>query len=219
MWLRKLDLYSDNLSIKEQDDSEVVFKFLETLPNLKVFKYRQQGLLIHPKDHPKLITSLRHAPLVEFTFSTGNYATVEGPPTTGLPGLKKIHITWYLSDNPSVLNSSSAHLSELIRPSLTTLVELKIENEREKLSADLDLQLLRPACNTIRVFHYTLQNHCDTIFDTIPDIFPHLVDLSIKWSNRFTGHSILWKVRTLDIIFNDYLLAAVGYACQRSLQK
>ncbi len=197
--IRKLDLYSDDLSIQKDDDSDVLFRFLETLPSLNSFKYRQHGLLIHPKDFSKLIASLRHAPLLEFSFDTGNYAAVEGLPTAGLPFLKRLYTTWYLSDDPNVPDSSSAHLSELIRPSLTTLVELKIDNQGAKLGADLDLQLLRPAGNTIQIFEYTLQNHDDTILNIIPEIFPHLVKLSIKWSNRFMGHSILWEVCTSEI--------------------
>ena len=204
--IRKLDLYSDKLSIRKEDDSDVLFRFLETLPNLNSLKYRQYGLLIRPKDFSKLIASLRRAPLLEFSIDTGNYGTVEGLPPAGPPFLKRLYITWYLSDDPNVPDSSSAHLGELIRPSLATLVELKIENQRAKLGADLDLQLLRPAGNTLQIFDYTLRNHDDTILNIIPEIFPRLVKLSIKWSNRPMGHSILWEVCTSEIAFRLTIL-------------
>ena len=88
--------------------------------------------------------------------------------------------------------SSLYHLYEFIRPTLTTLVELRIDG----LIAYLDLQLLKPAADTLRTFEYTVQRVDESILDTIPTILPHLSKLSIRWEN-YPKHSVLWKVCTI----------------------
>jgi hypothetical protein len=114
---------------------------------------------------------MRYAPLLELVLDAGNYAAVEGLPTAGLAGLEKLFISWNMNDNPNELGSSLAHLYELIRPSLTTLVKLRIDNEPEELGADFDLQLLKPAGDPLQTFEYTLQSSDENILDTIPETF------------------------------------------------
>jgi len=98
--------------------------------------------------------------------------------------LEKLTIYWDADDNPKEPRSSLAHLYELIRPSLTTLVELKI-NPFDVF----DLQLLKPAADTLRTFEYTIVGGADeSILDTIPAILPHLTKLSITW-DYFGEHS------------------------------
>ena len=184
---RKLEL-SDSVAI-EKDESFVIFQFLETLPNLQVLVV--EGL--PPAYLAQFISSIRHTSLLELVLKT-DWEPVEGPPTLGLPGLEKLSITWYAYDNPNEPGSSLAHLYELIRPTLTTLVELRIDNFSDD---DFDLQLLKPCTNTLRSFEYTLQSVDESILDTIPTILPHLKKLSIKWEKFFffTMHSVLWKAR------------------------
>ncbi|CAA7262518.1 unnamed protein product [Cyclocybe aegerita] len=187
--IKKLELFSRTMSLGEDDDSTVIFQFLESLPNLQVLKYRQHEHLVQPAD----LSRLRSASLLELVIDTGNYTTVEGLPTAGHAGLENFSISWFVSDNPNEPESSLAHLYELIRPSLVTLVKLRIDNQPEKFGGDFDLQLLKPAGDTLRTFEYTLQSSNESVLDTIPEIFPHLTTLSIRWDNLFTDHSVLWK--------------------------
>ncbi|KAJ3494050.1 hypothetical protein NLJ89_g10891 [Agrocybe chaxingu] len=182
--IKKLELISDYM-IREDDDNAVIFQFLETLPNLQVLEYRQYRPLVRPED----LSRLRSASLLELVIDAGNYTVVEGPPAAGVTGLEKLSISWFVNDNPNKLGSSLAHLYELIRPSLTTLVKLRIDNEPEKFGGDIDLQFLKPAGRTLRTFEYTLQSSDESVLDTIPEIFPHLTTLSIRWDNLFTEHS------------------------------
>ena len=160
------------------------------MPNLQVLDI---GDLVPPASLSQFISSIRHTALLELVLDTGNYAPVEGPPTTGLAGLEKLSISWNAIDNPNEPGSSLAHLYELIRPTLTTLVKLRIDNEPIEFHGDFDLQLLKPTADTLRTFEYTLQSADDSILGTIPAILPHLTKLSIRWDNLFTNHSILWK--------------------------
>ena len=187
---RKLEL-SDSVAI-EKDESFVIFQFLETLPNLQVLVV--EGL--PPAYLAQFISSIRHTSLLELVLKT-DWEPVEGPPTLGLPGLEKLSITWYAYDNPNEPGSSLAHLYELIRPTLTTLVKLRIDNLSDKRPNDFDLQILKPSADTLRSFEYTLQSVDESILDTIPTILPHLKKLSIKWENFYfyTMHSALWKAR------------------------
>lgn len=183
----------------DDNNGDAIFEFLKSLPNLHSFEFTQIRPLISPAHIPQLISSLRHAPLTELVLSTGNYAPVEGPPAPGLSGLKKLSISWTVDDNPDEPGSSLAHLYELIRPSLSTLVELKIDYEPdpEKLVTDFDLNFLKPAGETLRAFECTLPKPDETVLEVIPVIFPHLTKLSIKWDNIPSGQSVLWKVRSL----------------------
>lgn len=182
---RKLELKSNFGS--DEEDINLIFQFFETLPNLKSLKLLQFNLLSRPIDISQLIASLRHAPLLELVLDTGCPAIVEGPPTIGLSGLEKLSITW----NNQATGSAHTHLYELIRPSLETLVDLVIDNH---LSTDFDLQLLKPAGNTLRSFEYFLASNDEGILDIVPIIFPHLTSLSLRWDFTATRHSILWKV-------------------------
>jgi len=161
---------------------------------LHSLQYSQHADFFRPREISLLIDSLRHAPLRNFSFGTGFDGPVEGPPAAGLSGLENLAITWNLDDSSNALGSSCAHLYEFIRPSLTTLVDLKIEYTPAEQVPDLDLRLLRSAGHTLRVFEYTLQRNDESILHTIPEIFPHLTKLTILWENSFTEQSILWKV-------------------------
>ena len=100
-------------------------------------------------------------------------------------------------DNSNEPGSSLAHLYELIRPSLTTLVKLRIDNLSDEHRNDFDLQILKPSADTLRSFEYTLQSVDEGILDTIPTILPYLTKLSIKWEKYVfvMMHSILWKTQ------------------------
>ena len=182
------------MTIREGHNSNVVFEFLESLPKLHSLHYHQNGHFFRPVEFSLLIASLKHAPLRDFLFDTGFHGPVEGPPAAGLSGLESLAIIWNLNDSSDALGSSCAHLYEFIRPSLTTLVDLKIEYTPEEQSPDFDLRLLKSAGHTLRVFEYTLQSNDESILHTIPEIFPYLTKLTIVWENLFTDHSILWKV-------------------------
>ena len=160
------------------------------MPNLQVLDI---GDLVPLGYLSQFISSIRHTALLELVLDTGNCAPVKGPPTTGLAGLEKLSIIWNAIDKPNEPRSSLAHLYEFIRPTLTTLVKLKIYNEPEVFGGDFDLQLLKPTANTLRTFEYALQSADESILDTIPAVLPHLTKLSIIWDNLFMMHSILWK--------------------------
>ena len=175
----------------------IIFEFLKSLPNLQSFEFTQIYPLIRPAHIPQLITSLQHTPLNELVLATGTYEPVEGPPTPGLSGLKKLSISWDLADKFDEPGSSLAYLYGLIRPSLSTLTDLTINYNphAEYLGGDFDLKFLKPAGETLRVFDYTLQPD-ESVLEVIPKLFPHLVQLSIKWENIPSGQSVLWKVRS-----------------------
>ncbi|KAF9483966.1 hypothetical protein BDN70DRAFT_873103 [Pholiota conissans] len=205
--IRKLELGSRALGGGKADSSIAIFEFLQTLPNLQVFIYRQLGPLISPSELSQLLSSLRHAPILELGIHTGMYNAVEGPLVIGLSGLQKLSITWPSNDIPDEPGSSVAHLFALIQPSLTTLVELFVDYTPEELSAPLDLRLLSPAGNTLQVFEYTLQSPDDKILDIIPEIFPDLTKLAITWDNVIEEHSLLWKdAHILSLAKNNNLI-------------
>ena len=178
-----------------------MFQFLETLPNLQVLDF---GELV-PQHLSEFISSIRHTTLLELVLYTSNFFHVKGPPTTGLADLEKLSINWYADDNPNEPGSSLAHLYEFIRPSLTTLVEFRIE-----LRYVFDLQLLKPTADTLRTFEYTLYSPhpCadESILDTISSILPHLTKLSIKWNNVQTEQSILWKACTFFFLLSAQMI-------------
>ena len=196
------------------EDSLVIFQFLETLPNLQVLDF---GAPVPPAYLSQFIFFIRHTALLKLVLDTGGYAPVERPPTAGLAGLEKLSIIWNVDDNPNEPGSSLAHLYELIRPTLTTLVKLRIYNEPGEICGDFDLQLLKPTADTLRTFEYTLQSADEGILDTIPAILPHLTKLSIKWDNLFMTHSILWKACTIFSTSHSMILA--GRAYPSSLEK
>ena len=179
------------MTIGEDEDSFVIFKFLETLPNLRVLDV----VRLHPACLSRFISSIQHTDLLELVLKT-DWGLVKGPPTAGIAGLEKLSINWHVYDYQNEPGNSLAHLYEFIRPTLTTLVELRIFNEPGSLLPDLDLQLLKPAAHTLRTFEYTLQSNDESVLDTIPVIFPNLTKLSINWENTFTIHSVLWKACT-----------------------
>jgi len=175
----------------------IIFEFLKSLPNLQSFEFTRIYPLIPLAHIPQLITSLQHTPLNELVLSTGDCKPVDGPPTPGLSGLKKLSIRWYITDKFEEPGSSLAYLYGLIRPSLSTLTDLTINYDTLAMHPEgpFDLKFLKPAGETLRIFEYTLQPD-ETVLEVIPEIFPHLVKLSIKWENVPTGQSVLWKVRS-----------------------
>ena len=199
IWLRKLELLSFK-DIGRDEDILVVFRFLETLPKLQVLIVRRLRVAYLFK----FISSIRHTALLELDLLCDvklEPIKVEGPPTVGLAGLKKLSVGWYADDNTNEPGSSLAHLYELIRPTLTTLVHLTIDNGL--LPYVFDLHLLKPAADTLRTFYYTLQGDDESILDTIPAILPHLTNLTIIWINLFEMRSIPWKVRTINLLPNS----------------
>jgi len=191
---RTVGLTSD--VIQAGDDNAILFQFLSTLPNLQSLKYSQRRAYLQlSSDLQPLFASVQHAPLLEFVLDSGYYSVIEGSLVTGLTGLEKLSISWFMDDKLGEPGSSLTHLCELVRPSLSTLVSLRLDNEPEHQGADLDLQLLKPAGTTLRTFEYTLQSGDTGILDTISEIFPHLTKLAITWSNLFIPHSPEWTVR------------------------
>ena len=165
-----------------------------TFPNLRSFNLSQGFYLFQPADFSRLLPVLGHAPLRELVLFFETSSTVEGPPTAGLSGLEKLSIHWNLYDNQREPGSSSTHLYNLIRPSLTTLVELRITRLPEQLLVNFDLRLLQPAGDTLRVLQWFVPSHDESILDIVPEILPNLVTLKIEWSKRFVWQSALWKV-------------------------
>ena len=216
IWQRKLELGYKNETIGEDEDSLIIFQFLETLPNLQVLKIEVPFAYLS-----QFISSIRHTALLKLVLDTGNRVPVEGPPTAGLAGLEKLSIIWKVDDNPNEPGSSLAHLYELIRPSLTTLVKLAIQNSVSVFRGDFDLRLLKPAADTLRTFDYTLQSTADdSMLDTIPEILPHLTKLSITWNYSFTEHSILWKAcYNFSTSHSMVLINFAGRSCSISLEK
>jgi hypothetical protein len=163
------------------------------LPNLQVLDI---GEYVPSAYLYQFISSIRHTALLELVLHM-YYGPVEGPPTAGLAGLEKLSIFWNAEDNPDEPGSSLAHLYELIRPTLTTLVKLRIDMKPDELLGDFDLQLLKPTADTLRTFEYTLQSADESILDIIPAILPHLTNISIESKHSFMNHSILWKACTI----------------------
>ena len=190
IWHRKLELHvsSDYRAIVDQSTSQ----FLESLPNLQVLDIGE----VVPQYLSRFISSTQHTALIELVLYT-SCAPVKGPPIAGLAGLEKLSINWYAYDNPKEPGSSLAHLYEFIRPSLSMLVQLKIEPFDV-----IDLQMLKPAADTLRTFEYTIVEKADeSILDSIPAILPHLTKLSIIWDFS-EKHSILWEVCTIFFYFH-----------------
>jgi hypothetical protein len=129
----------------------------------------------------RLITSVRHAPLREFSlWFSGN---PDGC-SVSVCGLERLSIVWNTDDS----SSSLAHLYPLFRSSLTTLVELNISEPQ----LSRGLELLRPAATTLRHFTCELCGNDEGILSLIPEVFPGLTYLSIIL--RPESHSVLWKV-------------------------
>jgi len=185
------------LNLKDEERN-TLYQFLESLPNLRSFILIQAFHLVSTTDIPKLIESLRHAPLLEFSLDNGISANVEGQPTIGLSGLEKLSVIWNLRDHVDQPGSAYDHLYYLVRPSLSTLVDLQIEHY-PRLGPKFDLQLLKPAGNTLRSFRFLAVGDDQSIFYDVPVLFPHLIKLDIRWSQHTpTRRSILWNVCILS---------------------
>jgi len=176
----------------DDEDDNIIFQFLETLPNLGSLRYDDKRLFAGPTDLFRLIASVRHNPLREFCLVIGQSMKVEGPPLIGPSDLQKLSIIWETSSH---IFAACAQLYELIRPSLTTLVELQINSSSEEL-ANFDLHLLKPAGNTLRIFFFAPRRADERIFHDIPDVFPNLTHLAIIFKDP--PSSALWAVSSPD---------------------
>ncbi|KAG6806927.1 hypothetical protein H0H92_009549, partial [Tricholoma furcatifolium] len=195
-WILEVGIDQENLLIlKANDGSNIFFQFIRSFPNLKALNYYQSFGLLPPRE---FFDSIRDAPLSELTLKFSSYFIVESPPTEGLASLKRLSISWTGTDSPSTPGGSLDHLYHLIRPSLATLVALRIDNSPET-GKDLDLRLLRRAGETLRVFDYSMRNFDEGVLDLIPEIFPHLTNLVLEWGlfwdeERDAVYSLPWKV-------------------------
>ena len=190
---RTLHLHISSLNPDDNDndtdtDDDIIFQFLETLPNLDSLRYNDKRLSSGPKDLLRLVASVRHNPLREFFLVIRQSMKVEGPPLIGLSGLQKLSVIWETSSH---IPAACAQLYEFIRPSLITLVELQISSSSEEL-ADFDLHLLKPAANTLRIFSFAPRRAAGRIFHDIPDVLPNLTQLAIMFKDP--PSSALWAV-------------------------
>ncbi|KDR82538.1 hypothetical protein GALMADRAFT_828949 [Galerina marginata CBS 339.88] len=164
---------------------------MESLPNLMALK-----CFVPPASLSRLMSSIRHAPLLKLFIDTGLYQYADDQFTAGPTGRESLSIKWNVDDNFHEPDSALAHLYQFIQPSLTTLVELRIDNTPTHRLTDFDFQLLKPAGDTFTAFHYVLRTQNDSILDVIPEVFPHLTNLAVVWMVPIDwrgGHSILWK--------------------------
>ena len=171
----------------DPDGNSFIFDFLKTLPNLQTLDCHPTAFVsCRRQELPRLIASIRHAPLRELSFFF-----VGNPECCSLSvgcRLEKLRITWYIGDNP---NSSLGHLYPLLRPSLTTLVELIISGPQSSQG----LELLRPAGATLRRFTYILDDEDGRILDVIPEVFPGLSYLALGCRGDSAGiRPSRWKV-------------------------
>jgi hypothetical protein len=221
---RKLELHindseSADIGKKKKNAILVIFQFLETLPNLQVLVFDNL-----PSAYlSQFISSIRHTALLELALDTTR-DLLKGPPMAGLAGLEKLSIRWYANDNTNEAGRSLAHLYELIRPTLTTLVELRIVIVSEGLGG-FDLQILKPSADTLRTFEYSFQSADESILDTISTILPHLRKLSIRWDCNFTySHgartpTILWKACPIFFISRLILMSSCRMRTSKLSQK
>ena len=165
----------------------------------------------------QLIDSLRHAPLLEFTLDTGLNVPIEGPPIVGLPGLKKLSVVWKIDDAAEQPGSAHRYLYDLIRPSLSTLIDLCIKDRPLRPGINFDLRLLEPAGYNLQTFEYSFKSLDDSVLYAIPVIFPYLSKLKIEWCNG-VNPSLSWKVcpeshynRMLTFRLTGYLSQCASY--------
>ncbi|KAG6827274.1 hypothetical protein H0H92_012510 [Tricholoma furcatifolium] len=190
--VRILRLDSDDIIVEEEDSSNILCQFLRTLPNLRTLEFIQLAPLIPPNCMLQFFDTIRQAPLSELVFVSRSDSVVEGLPVEGISSLEKLSIQWRADDNPSIPGSSVDHLYHLIRPSLQTLIELELINIPETTAVDLDIRVLRDAGQTLQALSWMTLNH-DDILDTIPEIFPRLIKLALKWYRNEDRHSLRWK--------------------------
>lgn len=199
---RKLDLHVPYVNrpsseipfpVVEQDDATLVIKLLQSLPNLHSFELCQFYHHVPIFVMSQLIDSLRHAPLIELTLDTGLNVPIGGPPIVGLPGLKKLSIIWKVDDADEQPGSAHRSLYDLIQPSLSTLIDLCINDRPLRAGFNLDLRLLEPAGHNLQTFEYSFRSLDESVLYTIPVLFPHLSKLKIEWYNG-VHPSLLWQV-------------------------
>lgn len=151
-----------------------VFRLLETLPNLSDLNFedltarvRLQDLHLFPKVAQR--TALSH---LSFSLEYGSVAN--GLPIAGPEGLKSISVEWHVSDGPDGPGSSLSHLYEFLRPSLGTLVHLKLHDY-----PILDFQVFGPPCTSLHTFEYTTYSRSSKVLEAVAKMFPNITNLKM----------------------------------------
>jgi hypothetical protein len=122
LWHRKLELLTEYIPI----NLKIALTYSKSWKPSQIYRF---FMLQHSFHNISLsLFSIRHTALLELVLHTST-TPVEGPPMAGLTGLERLSIVWNANDNPNELESSLAHLYELIRPTLTTLVELRLDTD------------------------------------------------------------------------------------------
>jgi len=144
-------------------------------------------------------TSLRH---LSFTVERGSVAS--GLPISGPGGLSTLCVSWGVHDEASTRGKSLSHLFEFLRPSLATLVRLKITDfdmHWKPQATDLehiDFHLW-PVCPSVRNFCYKTRSRDTKVLDTVSETFPNLTHLGMIFDSY---HYYDWGVWTVCIYFN-----------------
>ena len=195
-----LHMTTSNVLCDLDNDDDIIFQFLETLPNLGSLRYNDERLFSSPTDLLRLNAAVHHNPLRQFCLIFQQSMKVEGQPLIGPSGLQKLSVIWE--------SSAFAQLDGFIRPSLTTLVELQISSSSGGL-ADFDLRLLKPAGNTLRVFFFAPRRVAERIFHDIPDVLPNLTRLTIV--SKGPPSSALWAVSSPGSTVHQHSRLSLGY--------
>jgi hypothetical protein len=133
-------------------------------------------------------------------------------PAIAPPGLKSLALKLYACHITNqdadwiVLHSDHASLYDLIQPSFSTLVELRIRPlfPMDSTSWTFDLRPLKPVGRTLQKFSYKAPILDPDMLNTIPEVFPHLTSLELMfWSSLDLDSP--WKVRMLSAL--DFELA------------
>ena len=95
-----------------------------------------------------------------------------------------------------ILVFSPTSLYDLILPSFSTLVELRIRFPEASASCTFDLLPLKPVGKTLQKFFYKAHVFDPGLLDTIPAVFPHLTTLELMFWETPKGP---WKVRVSEI--------------------
>ena len=111
----------------------------------------------------------------------------------------------------TLLLSHHTSLYDLILPSFSTLVELRIRFPEASVSRQLNLLPLKPIGGTLQKFFYKAHTFDPNLLDTIPAVFPHLTTLELMFWETPQDADSLWKVRS------QFFLLTSGWSVTRSL--
>jgi hypothetical protein len=161
-----------------------IFRLLEELLNLSDLVLDKSEAQIKLSDLALLVqvtqrNSLRH---LDFTVERGSVAS--GLPISGPGCLSTLRVSWGVHDEPGTQGKSLAHLFEFLRPSLATLVHLKITDfdmHWKPQATDLehiDFHLW-PVCPSVRNFRYKTRSRDTKVLDAISKTFPNLTHLGM----------------------------------------